>query len=171
MVERCFRAKPTNDIPPLEYTSDTGGRIIAFSDSDKVDLLINYFSSVSNVDDSFQQLPQIDYTHHFSLSDVIIDEQDIKDKLSILSVNKAIGPDAISHKVLKSTLHSVVKPLYCLLNRSLSENVFLIPGKLQMFYLCLRKTIHVKLLIIDTIWLCQQCHVKSYIQISIQLFS
>ena len=89
LLKDVFRAKPTNDIPPLEYTTETGERIIAFSDSDKVDLLNNYFSSVSNVDDSSQQLPQIDYTHHFSLSNVTIDEQDIKDILSILPVNKA----------------------------------------------------------------------------------
>ena len=124
MLKDVFRAKPTNDIPPLKYTTETGERIIAFSDSDKVDLLNNYFSSVSNVDDSSQQLPQIDYTHHFSLSNVTIDEQDIKDILSILPVNKAIGPDAISHKMLKSTVHSIVKPLYFLFNRSLSENIF-----------------------------------------------
>ena len=48
----------------------------------------------------------------FSLTNVIIDEQDIKDILSILLVNKAIGPNSICHKMLKSTVHSVVKPLY-----------------------------------------------------------
>ena len=64
------------------------------------------------MDYSSQQIPQLDYTHHFSLSNVITDEQDIKDILSILPVNKAIGPDAVSHKMLNSTLHSVVKPLY-----------------------------------------------------------
>ena len=36
-----------------------------------------------------------------------MDELDIEDILSILPVNKAIGPDAISHKMLKSTIHSV----------------------------------------------------------------
>ena len=44
--------------------------------------------------------------------------------MSILLVNKAIGLDLISHKILKSTEHSVVKPLYFLFNRSLSENIF-----------------------------------------------
>ena len=77
------------DIPPTEYNSETGERIIAFSDSDKDD-------SVSNVDDSDQILPQLNYIR----SNVIIDEQDIQDILSISPVNKALGPDAISHKML-----------------------------------------------------------------------
>lgn len=46
------------------------------------------------------------------------------DIISILPVNKAIGPDLISHKMLKATLFTVVKPLTLLFNRSLADNTF-----------------------------------------------
>ena len=43
---------------------------------------------------------------------------------SILPVNKAVGPDCISHRMLKTTATSVSKPLYILFNMSLRENTF-----------------------------------------------
>ena len=52
---------------------------------------------------------------------ITIDEQEVLDIISVLPMNKAIGPDCISHKVLKSI---IVKPLTMLFNRSLSEKVF-----------------------------------------------
>ena len=39
-------------------------------------------------------------------------------------MNKAIGPDCISHKMLKSTIFTIVKSLTMLFNRSLLERVF-----------------------------------------------
>ena len=51
-------------------------------------------------------------------------EQDISDVISILQFNKAIGPDDISHKILKETIHSVSIPLCLLFNRSLRKYVF-----------------------------------------------
>ena len=51
-------------------------------------------------------------------------EQDISDFISTLQVNKAIGPNDISHKMLKETIHSVSIPLCLLFNRSLRECVF-----------------------------------------------
>ena len=59
-----------------------------------------------------------------NLSNIFIEEQEISDIITILPVNKAIGPDCISHKMLKSTKSSIVKPLKLLFNRSLSENMF-----------------------------------------------
>ena len=46
--------------------------------------------------------------------------------MSILPVNKAIGPDAMSHEMLKSTVHFCSKNHF---NRSLSENIFPNSGK------------------------------------------
>ena len=58
------------------------------------------------------------------LSSIIIKEQEIIDSLSILSVNKAIGPDCISHKMLKLTKFAISKPLCLLFNKSLEEDTF-----------------------------------------------
>lgn len=46
------------------------------------------------------------------------------DIISILPVNKAIGPDLVTHKMLKATLFTVIKPLTLLFNRSLADNTF-----------------------------------------------
>ena len=41
-----------------------------------------------------------------------------------MSVNKAIGPDCISHKMLKLTKFAISKPLCLLFNKSLEKNSF-----------------------------------------------
>ena len=64
------------------------------------------------------------YMCNDTLCNITIDEQEVLDTISVLPVNKAIGPDCISHKMLKSTISTIVKPLTMLFNRSLSENVF-----------------------------------------------
>lgn len=92
-----FFVKLNNDIAPLECTSDTAERIKAFSDSDKVDIFNKYFSSASDVDDTYQKLSQLNNKHYFSFSNIIIDEQEIKDILSLLPVYNAKDPDAICH--------------------------------------------------------------------------
>lgn len=124
LIKDAFHAKPTKDIPPIQYTSDTGGFNIAFTDTEKVDVLNKYFSSVSNVDDSLSQLPQLYHICNDKLNNVTIEEQEVIDIIKILPVNKAIGPDAISHKMLKSTLQSVAKPLCLFFNKPLNENVY-----------------------------------------------
>ena len=51
-------------------------------------------------------------------------EQDVNDVISVLQVNKAVGPDCISHKMLKETIFSVSTLLCFLFNRSLKESLF-----------------------------------------------
>lgn len=59
--------------------------------------------------------------------DVCISEQDVIDIISIIQVNKAVGPDNISHKMLKNTMYTITKPLCTLFNRSL--RILHTPGK------------------------------------------
>lgn len=71
-----------------------------------------------------------------------INEQELIDILSILPVNKAIGADLISHKILKATKFSSVRPLYLLFNRSLRESVFLLCGnKPTLFHFSKKMTL------------------------------
>lgn len=56
-------------------------------------------------------------------------EQEIIEILSILPVNKAIGAHLICHKMLKATKFTIVKPIFLLFNRSLTESVFPIMWK------------------------------------------
>lgn len=66
---------------------------------------------------------------HCMFESMCIIEQEIIDILSILSVNKAIGAHLICHKILKATKFTIVKPIFLLFNRSLTETVFPIMWK------------------------------------------
>ena len=54
----------------------------------------------------------------------------MKDILAILNVNKALGPDMVSNRMLKYTSTSVSKPLSILYDRSLQEVIFLELGNI-----------------------------------------
>ena len=64
------------------------------------------------------------YMWNDTLCNITNDKQDVLDIISVPSVKKAIGPNCISHKMLKSTVFTIVKPLTMLFNRSLSEKIF-----------------------------------------------
>ena len=48
----------------------------------------------------------------------------IIDIITTIPTNKTIGPDNISHKMLKNTVSTIVKPLCLLFNRSLRDCLF-----------------------------------------------
>ena len=58
-------------------------------------------------------------TPDFNLNSIVILEQDVKDQLDNLNINKLGGPDEICHKLIKAFGYHLVKPLTLLLNRSL----------------------------------------------------
>ena len=80
-----------------------GVNSLAYSDTDKIEALNAYFSSISTIDDTNVTIPNMYSLFNNNLSNTIIEEQEISDIITILPVNKAIGPDCISHKMLKST--------------------------------------------------------------------
>ena len=58
------------------------------------------------------------------LNIIDISRQQIKDIISTLEVNKAAGPDLISHKLLKNIKQSISKPLQILFNKLLLDQTF-----------------------------------------------
>jgi len=58
------------------------------------------------------------------LSNIEIQQSLIEDIISSLDLNKAVGPDFISHRVLKANQFTISKPLCNLFNKSLHEGVF-----------------------------------------------
>ena len=68
---------------------------MAYSDFDKIEELITYFSSISFIDDSNETLSNMYYMYmcYDTLCNITIDEQEVLDIISVLPVNKAIGPD------------------------------------------------------------------------------
>ena len=108
----------TNSIPPL-YTSNNN---YVFSDEEKANILNDFFCSISTIDDSGTSLPILNERTNSSLSNLIINVTDVTDVLSSLKVNKAVGPDGISHRMLKNTFRTISVPLLKLFNLSLHSH-------------------------------------------------
>ena len=110
----------TSIIPPLQTPNDS----YAYTDSEKADLLNNYFCSISTIDDSNINLPDFNKRTESSLLNVHLDTSEVLDVLKNLKLNKATGPDGISHRMLKHTCQSIASPLCKLFNLSLQTNSF-----------------------------------------------
>ena len=124
MLKDLFNTKSSNVLPPIQYTDSNGNEHIAFSDLEKIELLNNYFTSITRLDDNNEEIPNIEKKTNEFFPDILIQEQEILDIISIIPVNKAIGPDGISHKMLKSCKDTISRPLCKLFNKSLSLKVF-----------------------------------------------
>ena len=53
------------------------------------------------MDEANATLPDIEFKINNKISDINVSVQDISDIIQILHLNKASGPDVISHKMLK----------------------------------------------------------------------
>ena len=87
-------------------------------------MLNDFFTSVSDIDETGADLPQLIRKSDNTLVDITVTEADVKDVLNNLVINKACGPDMISHKMLKETASTVSYPLQLLFNKSLSACVY-----------------------------------------------
>jgi hypothetical protein len=114
----------TNNIPPLIKQSIDGETDFFTSDQEKADCLNDYFASISTVNDSGAVLPPFLPKTDLNLSNISITESEIEDVIRVLALNKACGPDLISHKMLKGVSETIPKPLCILFNRSLAEECF-----------------------------------------------
>jgi len=115
--------KNSETIPPLINKTNLN-ETIYFSDDEKANFLNDFFASISTVDDTNATLPPVNLLTDNSLNDISLTEQEIIDTIQILNVNKAVGEDLISHKVLKNICHSISKPLCILYNKSLHTSIF-----------------------------------------------
>ena len=107
-------------IPPLF----SGNNTYAFNDSDKANILNDYFVSISNINDCETELPPFIYKTDSRLDNISFTQTEIIDVLKGLNVNKACGPDQISHRMLKETSRTISLPLTMLFSRSLREQTF-----------------------------------------------
>ena len=102
-----------NDLETFHYT-----------DEDKANCLNEYFTSISTLDDSNATLPNFVHKTLNTLSTIQISVADVESIIGTLDINKAIGPNQISHKLLNATKHSISKPLCRIFNKSLDQETF-----------------------------------------------
>ena len=100
-----------------------------------------YFSSQNQVDDTKNDLPDLDQAQHTQESINFISSQYVKDVLHHLNASKVSGPDLISPRLSKKEL------IYLLYHTPLFSTVLLIRdtfetlGKKSMFRLLIKRTI------------------------------
>ena len=116
-------------IPPLCTLSDNNVLKLHTTDKEKADCLNDYFTSVSRVSDENTRLPNFEKLTNSNLDAIVITENEVKEILDILNINKASGPDLINHKMLKYVSAAVSKPLTVIFNRSLREKHYPEPWK------------------------------------------
>ena len=88
---------------------------------------------MSTIDDANVNLPNFELRTNNALSNINILQSEVIDILNLLKVNKAIGPDGISHRMLKYTSKTISVPLAKLFNLWYEQNI----------YPCLWKIAHV----------------------------
>ena len=108
-----------SSIPTLEKD----GHIYS-DDTDKANLLNNFFRDQTLLDDSNAQLPNIDCNVNSLLSKLVIIPAEVESVLKSLPLGKAVESDDINNHTLRELAHELSFPICSLLNQSLSLGIF-----------------------------------------------
>ena len=109
----------SNSIPTLNYNN-----AIASTDQEKVEMLNDYFSSQSKLDDTDSILPTLTTTNIPVISDITITPLDVLDSISSIDPSKACGPDLISPKLLREAAPVIASPLATFFNKLIRSSLF-----------------------------------------------
>ena len=111
--------KTSQTIPSLSLINE-----YAETDLQKAQMLNNYFSSQSVVDDKDKSLPPPKTVLHDRLDILEISPQSIRDVLDGLNVNKSCGPDLMSPRLLKEGSPILAEPYSLIFTSSLRTGQF-----------------------------------------------
>ena len=104
-------------------TLEKDGRVYN-DDTDKANLLNNFFRDQTLLDDTNAQVPHIDCNVDNLLSNLVITPTEVESVLKNLPLGKAVGSDDINNRTLKELAHELSFPVCSLLNHSLSVGIF-----------------------------------------------
>ena len=110
-----------DDIPPI--TDVNNGNIILYDHIDKANCFNKYFESQSKVPNPDDDLPSIPINEK-QIPPFILSVDEVENVLNKLDTSKAVGPDLIHNKVLKTASPVISNALTLLFNRSLTEECF-----------------------------------------------
>ena len=77
LMKESFNIKLSNDIPQIQIDNGNGVNTLANSDTDKIEALNTYLSSISTIEDTNVTLPNMYSLCNNNLSNIIIEEQEI----------------------------------------------------------------------------------------------
>ncbi|XP_053394930.1 uncharacterized protein LOC128555668 [Mercenaria mercenaria] len=125
-------------ISPSKNTSvpllNDNGTLVT-EDTDKANLLNNFFQSQTLLDDNNKTLPHMQTnTNHPQLNTIIITEEEVTETLKSLTVGKAAGPDNVNNRILKELSQELARPLCHLFNISISTGQM--PSKWKLAHVC-----------------------------------
>jgi hypothetical protein len=82
---------------------------LSYESIEKAESLNKYFSSITNLNDENKVLPDFNCRCLNVLSDIEVCEQDVIDIISTLNVDKAVGHDIISNRMLLAVKNEICK--------------------------------------------------------------
>ena len=111
--------KRSTSIPTLTFNGEH-----AEDDEQKANMLNNYFSMQTVINDKNKHPPHLPLATDSTLESIQISEQDVKDVLDHLDVKKACGPNHLSPRLLKEGASILAHPLSIIFRRSLTQGYF-----------------------------------------------
>ena len=115
-LKAFIKPSQTSTIPPVRNDN-----VYISEDSEKANLLSNYFVEQTVIDDQSATLPCAIKNDTPTLNTIQITPDEVEDNLKSLQLGKASGPDNINNRILKELAEPLSKPLSDLYNYSLSK--------------------------------------------------
>ena len=96
LIKRLMKGSNNSfTIPPL---FDENSQQYVYDDKSKANLLNEYFCSISDLDDSNREPPDLPRRTQSTLTSIEINIQEVKDILKVLKIGKACGDDVLAIK-------------------------------------------------------------------------
>ena len=115
------KTKTRTSIPDLYIDSDK--KAVTSSDSEKANVLADFFSSVFTEEDDLV-MPELDINPYIPKLDILnISTETIKKKLDNLKIDKSPGPDNIHPRILRKLSNILSEPLSIIYNNSFTNSV------------------------------------------------
>ena len=119
LVKSVYNNNQQSNIPSL---LDNGN--LYTKDTDKAEILNNYFVSQTILPPATLPLPNFHYLTDARLDRIIVTPLIVKKILLSLNTSKAVGPDQIGNRILKECAESLSEPLCNLFQSSLDQGIF-----------------------------------------------
>ena len=105
-LKHFIKPDQTDVIPPL----NKNGQIYT-EEKEKANILNNFFTEQTLLDDSQATLPQTVKNIKYKLDSIIVTPEEVRDTLKSIPIGKAAGPDLINNRLLKELAQPLALPL------------------------------------------------------------